>query len=298
MLSQHFFVFSWFLAYHLCTELSLITAKEWMVECSCIRSSGCLTEAPGLAADRRWRLLLRRNHHFTWIHSWTKTFFICTYHRLSFLVKDGYFVLPLESAGGKYFGRTCSQNRSGRMITNDRPWGSQDMISDVEESAKISISFCGKISFFLGLSGETALPLAFAEIRDIFSSSSLTSTVDWGFFVGGSLTCNSVNADAASTSCDKGTMLGNDILLCLWAGAMVHIKEGSCFSAFYLLLHHTNYERRKSIFEIYLWWWKNRMRSEGLSHRKKSESAINAISGSWACLWSPQQAVAWKDISE
>lgn len=51
------------------------------------------------------------------------------------------------------------------------------MISDVEESAKISISFCGKISFFLGLGGETVLSLAFAEIRDV-SSSSLTSTVD------------------------------------------------------------------------------------------------------------------------
>lgn len=70
--------------------------------------------------------------------------------------------------------------------------------------------------------------------------------------MGGSLTCNSVNADAASTSCDKAPMLSNDTLLCLRDGAMVYIKR-SCFTAIHLVLHHTNYERRKLIFEIYLW---------------------------------------------
>jgi hypothetical protein len=135
-------------------------------------------------------------------------------------VKDGYLVLPRESAGGKYFGRTSSQKRSGRMITNDRPWGSQDTISDKVESARISMSFWGKISFFLGLGGVAVLKVDFAVIRDV-SSSSLTSTVDWDFFVDGSFTSNSVNAYAASTSCDNAPMLSYDRLLRFRDGAMV-----------------------------------------------------------------------------
>ena len=72
-----------------------------------------------------------------------------THHRFNFLVKEGYLVLARESIGGRYLGKTCSQNKSGRKITNDRPCGSHETISVKAESSSISKSFCGKISFFL-----------------------------------------------------------------------------------------------------------------------------------------------------
>jgi len=39
-------------------------------------------------------------------------------------------------------------NMSGRIITNERPCGSQVMISVSVGSLRISMSFCGKMSFF------------------------------------------------------------------------------------------------------------------------------------------------------
>ena len=65
---------------------------------------------------------------------------IVTYHLFSLRVKEGYLVLPRESTGGRYLGSTCSQNRSGRMMTNDRPCGSHVMMSLRDESARISWS--------------------------------------------------------------------------------------------------------------------------------------------------------------
>lgn len=94
------------------------------------------------------------------------------------------------------------------------------MISDEEVSAKISISFWGKISFFLGFRGEIVFSVALAVVRGV-SSSSLTSTVDWAFFAVGSLTSNSVNADAASTSWERAPIFSNDILLRSTDGAII-----------------------------------------------------------------------------
>lgn len=78
-----------------------------------------------------------------------------TYHRFSFLVKEGYFValpltLPLRAAtstaGGKYLGKTCSVKTSGRIITNERPCGNQDTMSDRLVSLRMANNRCGKIS--------------------------------------------------------------------------------------------------------------------------------------------------------
>ena len=57
-------------------------------------------------------------------------------------------MLARESMAGMYLGSTCSVNMSGRIITNDRPCGSQVTISERAGSHRISMSFCGKISFF------------------------------------------------------------------------------------------------------------------------------------------------------
>lgn len=125
--------------------------------------------------------------------------FSLTYHLLSFRVKDGYLVLALESTGGRYLGRTCSVKTSGRMITNDRPWGSHVTNSDKVASERISIKVCGKISFF------------FVDFESAFlvrPSSSLT-TLDGtfrGLLSGGLM--SSVSAVAASTRWESPLISG------------------------------------------------------------------------------------------
>jgi hypothetical protein len=98
-----------------------------------------------------------------------------TYHRLSFLVKEGYFVELRESRGGKYWGRTLSVKTSGRMIANDRPWGSQDTTSVSVESFRIAMSLCGKASLFdVSADGDSL------RTRLVLSSSSLSLTTERG----------------------------------------------------------------------------------------------------------------------
>jgi len=87
-------------------------------------------------------------------------------------VKEGYFVEPRASTGGKYFGRTFSVNTSGRMITKERPCGNHVTISLNEVSFKVFRRRSGKV------------PLVAVDSRDDFedcdgfafwlSSSSLT----------------------------------------------------------------------------------------------------------------------------
>jgi hypothetical protein len=115
-----------------------------MVESTGIRASCCLTKAP---ENQKKEMTVS-----PLINSMERSLgFFSTHHRLSFLVKEGYFVLALESTGGKYFGNTSSVKISGLMITNDRPCGSHEITSDNEESERISTSLSGKISRFFDL---------------------------------------------------------------------------------------------------------------------------------------------------
>ena len=121
-----------------------------------------------------------------------------TYHRFSFRVNDGYFVVDRASAGGKYFGNTSAVKMSGRIMTKDLPCGNHDTTSLSEASQRICISLSGKISRFFSF----AAP--FSECR--YSSSSLTiSATGWGpcdSSTRGTST-SSVKAVAASTKWDS-----------------------------------------------------------------------------------------------
>mmetsp|Transcript_1625 Transcript_1625/g.2185 ORF Transcript_1625/g.2185 Transcript_1625/m.2185 type:complete len:251 (-) Transcript_1625:32-784(-) len=133
-------------------------------------------------------------------------------HRLSFRVKEGYFVLLFSE--GRCFGRTRSAKTSGRMITNERPCGSQEITSDNEESDRIAMRRCGKISLD-DLRLLLLLLLAFATFfLRVSHSSSLTTKWASGFsavavnvvvVIGGlgGFSTSFVSAVAASTRWDK-----------------------------------------------------------------------------------------------
>jgi hypothetical protein len=61
-------------------------------------------------------------------------------------VKDAYLGDPRASTGGKYFGKILTVNTSGRMMTNERPCGSQVIMSDRDDSLKIARRRCGNMS--------------------------------------------------------------------------------------------------------------------------------------------------------
>lgn len=165
------------------------------MKCPSVWATGRLSKAPENIAVRD-------------MYSFAIFSLILTYHRLSFLVKDGYFVLARASTGGKYFGSTCCVKMSGLMITKDRPCGSQDMISESEESLKISISFSGKISRFLVVA-------LVSDFRLRLSSSSLTTA---GVETVVAIACvlestSAVSAVAASTRCERPFIPGRNALI-------------------------------------------------------------------------------------
>jgi len=130
------------LADHLQAQFRYVSLKEGVVEASCIRTTRYLTEPPV-------ELSIKLAKDYKSIHSKDKTHLFVPYHRLSFLVKDGYFVLLLASIGGRYVGKTSVVKTSGLTMTNDFPFGSHVTTSVKEESSRIDMSRCGKISLLL-----------------------------------------------------------------------------------------------------------------------------------------------------